>query len=90
MYVSRKAIDEIVNEGGTFSFQGWAYDIIVTRLEQIGFRKRSGIVCEGSITLDGSIYCDDSGRKVVVTTHRFTPLTIIKCVDSKNDPSQSV
>jgi hypothetical protein len=85
MYVSKETIDQLVNRGGFLSFEGWAYDIVVTRLEQIGFKKRSGIVCEGTMTLDGSIYCDESGRKVVVTTHRFTPITIVKSINPETD-----
>lgn len=87
LYVSRNAIDELVKSGGMVSLEGWAYDIIADRLEQTGFKKRSGILCEGTMSLDGSIYCDDSGRKVVVTTHRFTPITIVKSINPETDPS---
>jgi hypothetical protein len=86
LYISRNAIDDLVKSGGMASFQGWAYDIIVDRLERTGFKKRSGILCEGTMTLDGSIYCDDSGRKVVVTTHRFTPITIVKSTNPETEP----
>jgi hypothetical protein len=81
LYISKKAIDDLVTEGGKFSFQGWAYDIIVDRLEKNGFKKRSGIVCEGT---DGAIYCNDSGYKVVVTTQRFAPFTMVRSIKPKN------
>lgn len=88
MYISKKAIDEIVNQGGLASFQGWCYDIIVTRLEQIGYRRRSGIGVEGPVMMDGSIYCNDFGDRVVVTTQRFLgPTTIIKSIPASSKES---
>jgi hypothetical protein len=49
-------------------------------LEQTGFKRRSGILCEGTTTLDGAIYCNDSGYKVVVTTQRFAPFTLVRSI----------
>jgi len=87
MYISRKAIDEIVNKGGLASFQDWCYDIIVTRLEQTGYRRRSGIGLEGPVAMDGSIYCNDAGDRVVVTTQRFLCTTIIKSIPASSKES---
>jgi hypothetical protein len=88
MYISKKAIDEIVNKGGLASFQEWCYDIIVTRLEQIGYKRRSGIGLMGPVVMDGSIYCNESGDRVVVTTQRFLgPTTIIRSIPASSKES---
>ena len=87
MYISSKDIDYIVRSGGVAKFEYWAYDIVADRLEKTGFRRKSGILCNGPLTMDGSIYCNDRGDKVVVTTHRTVgPITVIKSIPFSEKP----
>jgi hypothetical protein len=79
MYISLKEIDRLVREGGEVAINYWAYDLVAGRLEKSGFRRRSGVECKGPLTFDGSIYVNERGDHVVVTTHRTVgPVTIVK------------
>lgn len=88
MFISDRDIDQIVKTGGEVAIQYWAYDIVAERLEKTGFRRRSGVECQGPLTFDGSIYVNDRGDKVVVTTHRTVgPITVVKSTPSSEKPS---
>lgn len=81
MFISFRDLDLIVKNGGMARIDYWAYDIVADRLEKTGFRRRSGVECQGPIALDGSIYCNAAGDRVVVTTHRFVgPITIVRSI----------
>jgi len=89
MYISLREIDRLVREGGEVAINYWAYDLVAGRLEKSGFRRRSGVECQGPLNLDGSIYCNEQGDKVVVTTHRtIGPITVVKSIPaSSKEPS---
>lgn len=85
MFISKRDIDSLVKSGGMVSIQDWCYDIIVDRLEQTGFKRKSDIVTLGPIPLDGSIYHNESGDVVVVTTHRTSvPITMVKSIPASS------
>ena len=86
MFISKRDIDSLVKTGGVVSIQDWCYDIIVDRLEETGFRRKSGIDTLGPIPLDGSIYQNKSGDVVVVTTHRTSaaPITMVKSIPASS------
>lgn len=90
MFVSTEEIDKIVKKGGNAQIDYWAYDIVVDRLERTGFKRRSGIDCQGTMTLDGSIYSNEAGDKVVVATHRFVPFTTISSIPTGKKQDQRV
>jgi len=86
MYVSIREIDRLIRGGGEVAIQYWAYDIVAERLEKAGFRRRSGVECQGPITLDGSIYVNERGDHVVVTTHRtIGPITVVKSTPASHE-----
>jgi hypothetical protein len=92
MFVSTREIDKIVKQGGNAHINYWAYDIVAERIEKIGFRRRKEIKCQGPFSLDGSIYCNDDGDEVVITTHRFMPFTTVTSIPkgSGNKQDQQV
>lgn len=77
MFISRKEVKRLVENGETSQIPYWVYDIVAEHLEEMGFKRRSGIESEGSFKLDGSIYCNEAGDRVVVATHRFAPYTVV-------------
>jgi hypothetical protein len=77
MFISRKEMKRLVKQGETAQINYWVYDIVAGHLEEMGFKRRSGIGCEGPVKLDGSIYCNEAGDRVVVATHRFAPYTVV-------------
>lgn len=86
MFISRKEVKRLVEQGETAQINYWVYDIVAGHLEKMGFKRRSGIGCEGPIKLDGSIYCNEAGCRVVVATHRFAPYTIVNASREKKVP----
>jgi hypothetical protein len=90
MHFSNRDIDRIVQTGSEARIQYWAYDIVAERLEQTGFKRRSEIACEGPITMEGSVYCNKKGDRVVLSTHRFIgPITVIKSIPASSKEAEN-
>lgn len=81
-----EAIEHVVAHGGAANLQGWYYDLVLDRLEKIGFRRKSG--SQFPWGMEGSLYENDSGAKVQVLTNRLQgPMTVIKSTPSPEKPT---
>lgn len=75
MFISKKELDKLLQEGGLV--KGWCYDLVVARLEERGFKRKSKIdFLTGGV--EASEYVGEDGHRVYVSTQRFLPATIIK------------
>lgn len=84
MKLINEAIGHLSVHGGATNLQGWYYDLVLDRLERMGFVRHEGI---SGGSFEGSTYRHPSGGEFKVITNRFEgPMTVIKFTHSPEKP----
>lgn len=87
MKIVNDAIDHLARSGGMTNLPGWYYDIVVDRLEKLGFKLQEKVDFFPHGDLEGSIYQHPlRGRFKVVTSRFHGPFTIIESTPSSEKP----
>lgn len=86
MNIVNEAIRHLSSQGGATNLEGWYYDLVLDRLERMGFVRHEGIT-NGSF--EGSTYRHPEGGEFKVVTNRFHgPMTVIKFTPSPGKPAR--
>lgn len=85
MSVVREAIAQTFKTEGATSLEGWYYDLVLDRIESMGFVQKEG----GSDGVqEASLYEHPSGGKFYVATNRLPkPITVIQFSPSPKKPA---
>jgi hypothetical protein len=83
--IVKEAIEHLHKHGGLTNLPGWYYDLVVDRLERLGF-KRCETISDGP--WEGSSYMHPTGTEFKVATKRLNgPMTVIHCFPSSKESS---